>query len=64
VAYGKSTPTAYTDPDVGRIHQVLDHFQVAIRPGAHTIHVSKLPDVIGEEEALDEGWDRINDEVE
>ena len=23
------------------------------------IHVSKLPDVIGEEEAMDEGWDRI-----
>jgi hypothetical protein len=28
------------------------------------IHVSKLPDVIGEEEAMDEGWDRINIQVE
>jgi hypothetical protein len=24
------------------------------------IHVSRLPDVISEEEAMDEGWDRIN----
>jgi len=37
VAYGKSTPTAYTDPEVGRIHQVLDHFQIAMRPGAHLV---------------------------
>jgi hypothetical protein len=26
--------------------------------------VSKLPDVIGKEEAMDEGWDRINIHVE
>jgi hypothetical protein len=28
------------------------------------IRVSKLPDVIGKEEAMDEGWDRINIHVE
>jgi hypothetical protein len=37
VAYGKSTPTAYGDPEIARIHKVLDHFQVAMRPGAHLV---------------------------
>ncbi|KAH7923755.1 cytochrome P450 [Leucogyrophana mollusca] len=37
VTYGKSTPTANTDPEVVRIHKVLEHFQLAMRPGAHLI---------------------------
>jgi len=37
VAYGKSTPTAYADPEIVRIHNVLDHFQIAMRPGAYLV---------------------------
>ncbi|OAX30774.1 cytochrome P450, partial [Rhizopogon vinicolor AM-OR11-026] len=37
VAYGKSTPTAYTDPEIVCIQNVLDHFQIAMRPGAYLV---------------------------
>jgi hypothetical protein len=37
VTYGKSTPTSYTDPEVIRIYKVLDHFQLAMRPGAYLV---------------------------
>ncbi|KIJ65429.1 hypothetical protein HYDPIDRAFT_110496 [Hydnomerulius pinastri MD-312] len=41
VTYGKSTATSNDDPEVVRIHQVLEHFQEAMRPGAHL--VDRLP---------------------
>ncbi|KAG1895391.1 cytochrome P450 [Suillus fuscotomentosus] len=37
VAYGKSTPTANTDPEVVRIYKVAKHFQATIRPGAYLV---------------------------
>ncbi|KAJ8585617.1 cytochrome P450 [Rhizopogon salebrosus TDB-379] len=37
VTYGKSTPTAFTDPEVVRIYEVLEHFQIALRPGAYVV---------------------------
>ncbi|KAG1858610.1 cytochrome P450 [Suillus tomentosus] len=37
VTYGKSVPTANTDPEVVRIHRVMEHFQVAMRPGAYLV---------------------------
>ncbi|KAG2121266.1 cytochrome P450 [Suillus clintonianus] len=37
VTYGKSAPTANADPEVIRIHKVLDHFQVVMRPGAYLV---------------------------
>ncbi|KAG2128231.1 cytochrome P450 [Suillus clintonianus] len=37
VTYGKSAPTANTDPEVIRIHKVVEHFQAAVRPGAYLV---------------------------
>jgi hypothetical protein len=37
VTYGKSTPTVFTDPEVVRIYKVLEHFQIALRPGAYVV---------------------------
>ncbi|KAG1717239.1 cytochrome P450 [Suillus paluster] len=37
VTYGKSAPTANTDPEVIHIHKILEHFQVAMRPGAYLV---------------------------
>ncbi|KAG2078550.1 cytochrome P450 [Suillus decipiens] len=37
VAYGKSTPTANTDPEVVRIRRVNEHLQATIRPGAYLV---------------------------
>jgi len=37
VTYGKSVPTANTDPEVVRIRRVMEHFQVAMRPGAYLV---------------------------
>jgi hypothetical protein len=37
VTYGKSTQTAYTDPEVFRIYKVLDHFELVMRPGVYLI---------------------------
>jgi hypothetical protein len=37
VTYGKSAPTAYTDPEVVRISRVVEHVQAAIRPGAYLV---------------------------
>ncbi|KAG1809606.1 cytochrome P450 [Suillus subaureus] len=37
VTYGKSTPTAYNDPEVIRIYKVLDHFDIVMRPGAYLV---------------------------
>ncbi|KAG2340515.1 cytochrome P450 [Suillus weaverae] len=37
VTYGKSTPTASTDPEVVRIHKALDHFELVMRPGAFLV---------------------------
>ncbi|KAG2048871.1 cytochrome P450 [Suillus hirtellus] len=37
VTYGKSVPTANTDPEVVCIHRVMEHFQVAMRPGAYLV---------------------------
>ncbi|KAG1818707.1 cytochrome P450, partial [Suillus subaureus] len=37
VTYGKSVPTANTDPEVVRIHGVMEHFQVVMRPGAYLV---------------------------
>ncbi|KAG2129986.1 cytochrome P450 [Suillus cothurnatus] len=37
VTYGKSTPSAYTDPEVFRIYKVLDHFELVMRPGVYLI---------------------------
>ncbi|KAG2110426.1 cytochrome P450 [Suillus cothurnatus] len=42
VTYGKSTPTAYTDPEVFRICKVLDHFELVIRPGAYLVDRAPL----------------------
>ena len=38
MTYGKSTPTALTDPEVICIHKILDHFQVVMRPGNYLVH--------------------------
>lgn len=37
VVYGKSTPTSHNDPEIVRIHKVLDHFQIVMRPGAYLV---------------------------
>lgn len=37
MAYGKSAPTANTDPEIVRIRRITEHFQVAIRPGAYLV---------------------------
>lgn len=37
VTYGKSVPTANTDPEIVRIHKVMEHFQVVMRPGAYLV---------------------------
>ncbi|KAG1768299.1 cytochrome P450 [Suillus occidentalis] len=37
VAYGKSTPTANADPEVVRIHKVVEHFHATILPGAYLV---------------------------
>ncbi|KAG2340491.1 cytochrome P450 [Suillus weaverae] len=37
VTYGKSTPTAHTDPEVVRVYKVLDHFEIVMRPGAYLV---------------------------
>lgn len=37
VTYGKSVPTANTDPEVVRIRKVMEHFQVVMRPGAFLV---------------------------
>ncbi|KAH0838823.1 cytochrome P450 [Lanmaoa asiatica] len=37
LAYGKSTPSSNDDPEVVRIHQVMKHFQHAMRPGAFLV---------------------------
>ncbi|KAG1740507.1 cytochrome P450 [Suillus paluster] len=37
VTYGKSAPTANTDPEVIHIRKVIDHFQVVMRPGAYLV---------------------------
>ncbi|KAG1797387.1 cytochrome P450 [Suillus plorans] len=37
VAYGKSAPTANTDPEIVRIRRITERFQVAIRPGAYLV---------------------------
>ncbi|KIJ62870.1 hypothetical protein HYDPIDRAFT_176296 [Hydnomerulius pinastri MD-312] len=41
ITYGKSTPTSNDDPEVQRIHEGVEHFQYAVRPGAHL--VDRLP---------------------
>jgi hypothetical protein len=37
LAYGKSAPTSNDDPEVARIHQVMQNFQRAMRPGAYLV---------------------------
>jgi len=37
VAYGKSAPTANADPEVVRIHKVVEHFHATILPGAYLV---------------------------
>jgi hypothetical protein len=37
MTYGKSTPTSTDDPEVARIHQVMQNFQRAMRPGAYLV---------------------------
>ncbi|KAG1778790.1 cytochrome P450 [Suillus placidus] len=37
VTYGKSAPTANADPELVRIRRVVEHFQVAVRPGAYLV---------------------------
>jgi cytochrome P450 len=37
VTYGKSTPTANTDPEIVRIHRVAERIQATIRPGSHLV---------------------------
>ncbi|KAG2121273.1 cytochrome P450 [Suillus clintonianus] len=37
VTYGKSALTANADPEVTRIHKVVEHFQDTIRPGAYLV---------------------------
>ncbi|OJA08606.1 hypothetical protein AZE42_07139 [Rhizopogon vesiculosus] len=37
VTYGKSSPTAIDDPEVVRIHKVMAHIQIAMRPGAFLV---------------------------
>ncbi|KAG1720323.1 cytochrome P450 [Suillus lakei] len=37
VTYGKSAPTANTDPEVVRIQKIMEHFQVVMRPGAFLV---------------------------
>ena len=35
--YGKSTPTSNDDPEVARIHQVMQNFEHVMRPGAYLV---------------------------
>lgn len=37
VTYGKTTPTAYGDPELVRVRQMLANFQIALRPGAYLV---------------------------
>ena len=37
MTYGKSTPTAYTDPEIIRVHKVVDHILLVVRPGAYLV---------------------------
>jgi hypothetical protein len=37
VTYGKSVPTANTDPEIVRIRRVMEHFQIVMRPGAFLV---------------------------
>jgi cytochrome P450 len=37
VTYGKSSPTFNDDPEVVRIHKVLDNFQSAVTPGTYLV---------------------------
>lgn len=35
--YGKTTPTAYSDPEVKGIDRITSHFGMAMRPGAYLV---------------------------
>ena len=37
VTYGKTSPTSNDDPEVKRIHQAMDNFLLATRPGAYLV---------------------------
>ncbi|KAG1838924.1 cytochrome P450 [Suillus subalutaceus] len=58
VTYGKSAPTANTDPEVVRIRRAVEHFQATIRPGANLVdRVPLLRYLPGYGKQLDE-WHR------
>lgn len=37
ITYGKTTPTAYTDPEVVQINRGMSRFGQAMRPGAYLV---------------------------
>ncbi|KAG1719654.1 cytochrome P450 [Suillus lakei] len=37
ITYGKTTPTAATDPEVREIHHLFESFRIALRPGAYLV---------------------------
>ena len=48
LAYGKSTPTSNDDPEVAQIHQVMQNFERAMRPGAYLVdHIPLLKYIPG-----------------
>ncbi|KAG1819871.1 cytochrome P450 [Suillus subaureus] len=58
VAYGKSAPTANADPEVVRIHKVVEHFHATILPGAYLVdRMPLLRYLPGYRKQLDE-WHR------
>ncbi|EIW80005.1 cytochrome P450 [Coniophora puteana RWD-64-598 SS2] len=41
ITYGKTAPSSFDDPDIARIHQVIERFLSVLRPGAYL--VDRLP---------------------
>ncbi|KAF9222630.1 cytochrome P450 [Gyrodon lividus] len=39
VAYGKSTPTHATDPDILEVRKSLDRFRIALQPGSYLVDI-------------------------
>jgi len=37
ISYGKTTPTAYTDPEVVAVNKVTTRFSQTVRPGAYLV---------------------------
>jgi hypothetical protein len=37
ITYGKTTPTAYSDPEVQEVQECLSFIGIAMRPGAYLV---------------------------